>query len=75
MEFIIIFLANRYFHVVMLITKAVHVDKRTVKTSIILSRVLVLGSNTVITMVTLSAVICIVIYSMRFVSLSAIACQ
>jgi len=38
-------------------------------------RVLVLGSNTVITMVTLSAVIHIVIYSVRFVSLSAIACQ
>ena len=33
MEFIIIFLANRYFHVVMLITKAVFVDKSTVETS------------------------------------------
>ena len=33
MEFIIIFLVNRYFHVVMLITKAVFVDKSTVKTS------------------------------------------
>ena len=33
MEFIISFLVNRYFHVVMLITKAVFVDKSTVKTS------------------------------------------
>ena len=33
MEFIIIFLENRYFQVVMLITKAVFVDKSTVKTS------------------------------------------
>ena len=31
MEFIIIFFANRYFHVVMLITKAVFVDRSTVK--------------------------------------------
>ena len=31
MEFIIIFLVNRYFHVVMLIMKAVFVDKSTVK--------------------------------------------
>ena len=33
LEFIISFLVNRYFHVVMLITKAVFVDKSTVKTS------------------------------------------
>ena len=33
MEFIISFLGNRYFHVLMLITKAVFVDKSTVKTS------------------------------------------
>ena len=31
MEFIIIFLVNRYFHVVILLTKAVFVDKSTVK--------------------------------------------
>ena len=31
MEFIIIFLVNRYIHVVMLIMKAVFVDKITVK--------------------------------------------
>ncbi|KAL9959290.1 hypothetical protein ACROYT_G032601, partial [Oculina patagonica] len=36
-------------------------------------RVLILGSNTVITMVTLSAVIRLVIYSVRFVSLSSVA--
>ena len=32
-EFIIIFLVNRYFQVVMLITKTVFVDKSTVETS------------------------------------------